>query len=404
MTSLLPENAPQLGTCLYDQFGHLGKHVQTPYCDNWKPVAAPENQPRPTQHICGHGTFAEPCKICAGSYHHAVFDRVPAVEPQVKAFQHPEDLCGQCGNPNPFWFVANDLWNRVVPERSGILCPTCFIERANKIGLDSAWELVPEFSKADHRPEDRLKSAGTDGSSPASARTSDDYPDSGQAPSADLRGPIAGAHPPPDETIQNLWRLRDDVEIFIQHDGADGSVDYDAARVFKARHDMLRTVEKLRRARAPQPATNDHAYGCCCNDCYSRRFVAESSEKELSIGGIPVRIDNTIPEGEIRLYEAPPEAPLAPSKLSAQELKAKSFKITYYSNGGYTGYKVSIPNYEGGEVVRLEDAREYASSSNAALEGQLREAREAPEQIAKWLDANDNKALADDVREGLWKL
>lgn len=53
--------------------------------------------------------------------------------------------CDGCGNPNPVWFTANSLWNRVVPEKTPILCPTCFIERAERdAGLRGAWVLKPE--------------------------------------------------------------------------------------------------------------------------------------------------------------------------------------------------------------------------------------------------------------------
>lgn len=56
-----------------------------------------------------------------------------------------DTICQSCGQPNPCWFAANEIWNRVVPERSGVLCPSCFIKRAELagVGTKDAWKLVP---------------------------------------------------------------------------------------------------------------------------------------------------------------------------------------------------------------------------------------------------------------------
>ena len=60
------------------------------------------------------------------------------------AAMHPEDLCQQCGGPNPTWFAPNETWNRVVPNPVGILCPNCFLKRARAAGIVCFWELRPE--------------------------------------------------------------------------------------------------------------------------------------------------------------------------------------------------------------------------------------------------------------------
>ncbi|MDP9113881.1 MAG: hypothetical protein M3O20_09375, partial [Acidobacteriota bacterium] len=59
---------------------------------------------------------------------------------------HPENMCQECGGPNPVWFAPNHIWNQIVGSEAGMLCPVCFIKRADSKGLYQAggWELVPE--------------------------------------------------------------------------------------------------------------------------------------------------------------------------------------------------------------------------------------------------------------------
>jgi hypothetical protein len=43
------------------------------------------------------------------------------------------------------WFAANELWNRVVPDRVALLCPNCFLKRAKAAGLNpTGWEIREE--------------------------------------------------------------------------------------------------------------------------------------------------------------------------------------------------------------------------------------------------------------------
>lgn len=57
--------------------------------------------------------------------------------------------CMDCGttDKNPVWFTDNVFWNDVMEgiEGSGILCPQCFIERAETKYKTTGWRLLPEF-------------------------------------------------------------------------------------------------------------------------------------------------------------------------------------------------------------------------------------------------------------------
>ncbi len=56
---------------------------------------------------------------------------------------HPEDFCQECGRPNIVWFAPNELWNKIVGSSDGILCPTCFAKRAEKITGKIVWRFEP---------------------------------------------------------------------------------------------------------------------------------------------------------------------------------------------------------------------------------------------------------------------
>lgn len=40
--------------------------------------------------------------------------------------------CMDCGRPCPVWSADNDVWNETVGCSEGLLCPTCFMYRADK--------------------------------------------------------------------------------------------------------------------------------------------------------------------------------------------------------------------------------------------------------------------------------
>lgn len=49
--------------------------------------------------------------------------------------------CGDCGGSTRCWFAPNDLWNRVVGSPYGMLCPNCFIDRAEAAGERPIWSV-----------------------------------------------------------------------------------------------------------------------------------------------------------------------------------------------------------------------------------------------------------------------
>jgi hypothetical protein len=64
-----------------------------------------------------------------------------------------ESICQACGGPNITWFAPNDVWNRVMPDDGGILCPTCFAHAAAAAGIRHAiWRFAPEAERPERAP------------------------------------------------------------------------------------------------------------------------------------------------------------------------------------------------------------------------------------------------------------
>lgn len=60
-----------------------------------------------------------------------------------------DEKCQECRHVNPCWWAPNDLWNAVmIAEREAVLCPSCFIRKAERHGVGSqgAWQLYPSSS------------------------------------------------------------------------------------------------------------------------------------------------------------------------------------------------------------------------------------------------------------------
>lgn len=60
--------------------------------------------------------------------------------------EHPEDFCKKCGRPNIVWFGPNAIWNQAVraANEPEILCPVCFVQLAEAVGLGGVWKVAPK--------------------------------------------------------------------------------------------------------------------------------------------------------------------------------------------------------------------------------------------------------------------
>ncbi len=61
----------------------------------------------------------------------------------MRTEQNIESICQTCGGFNPVWSANNDLFNKVNGSPYGIICPTCFIKKANELGIDMFGIAVP---------------------------------------------------------------------------------------------------------------------------------------------------------------------------------------------------------------------------------------------------------------------
>ncbi len=72
--------------------------------------------------------------------------------------KHPEDFCQECGKENVSWYADNDLWNAVMPDDGGILCPQCFEKKAKDKGLDMIFHASRiNGGMADIHPDSNMK-------------------------------------------------------------------------------------------------------------------------------------------------------------------------------------------------------------------------------------------------------
>jgi hypothetical protein len=100
----------------------------------------------------------------------------PAAAPRTQNQPQREGICQDCGREYGVWFAPNEIWNLVIPNRVGMLCPVCFMMRADHAAISfTGWELRPEnFSKGgrgrkDDDSSERRETSNLDnaGSSPA---------------------------------------------------------------------------------------------------------------------------------------------------------------------------------------------------------------------------------------------
>lgn len=59
-----------------------------------------------------------------------------------------ESTCDECGRENVCWFAPSEIWNAAARDKDGsdpMLCPVCFIKRAERAGFNgAAWRIAPE--------------------------------------------------------------------------------------------------------------------------------------------------------------------------------------------------------------------------------------------------------------------
>jgi hypothetical protein len=64
--------------------------------------------------------------------------------------EHPEATCDDCGGHNVVWFAPAPVWNQVVreplaePSTDPMLCPSCFMLRADKVLGVKTWMVIPK--------------------------------------------------------------------------------------------------------------------------------------------------------------------------------------------------------------------------------------------------------------------
>jgi len=56
------------------------------------------------------------------------------------------EICNDCKSENIVWFTDNVFWDIIMKgDKSKILCPQCFVIRAEKVYKPTGWRLIPEF-------------------------------------------------------------------------------------------------------------------------------------------------------------------------------------------------------------------------------------------------------------------
>jgi len=92
-----------------------------------------------------------------------VGDAIRALSPLDQPIFTPPDEtgCQECGGENPVWFAPHDLWNRVMggedckDDPGGILCPVCFIRRAEMAGIKDVWTVWTVHPIKDNPPRSK---------------------------------------------------------------------------------------------------------------------------------------------------------------------------------------------------------------------------------------------------------
>lgn len=70
------------------------------------------------------------------------------LELQQRPWQPTDRPCQDCDGVNVSWWIENRLWMAVMETKKGILCPTCFVRRAQAMGIgrSGSWQLYAPAS------------------------------------------------------------------------------------------------------------------------------------------------------------------------------------------------------------------------------------------------------------------
>lgn len=54
------------------------------------------------------------------------------------------EICANCGRPvsnaiHTYWLASDNLWEQVNGQSGGVLCPRCFAQQAEEMGISVAW-------------------------------------------------------------------------------------------------------------------------------------------------------------------------------------------------------------------------------------------------------------------------
>ncbi len=63
------------------------------------------------------------------------------------------EICIRCGRPvgphtGSWWYVSEDLWNDIIGEPTGVLCPPCFTTAGDAVGVPICWRATHDKGKA----------------------------------------------------------------------------------------------------------------------------------------------------------------------------------------------------------------------------------------------------------------
>jgi len=60
----------------------------------------------------------------------------------TESISHPENFCQKCNGRNTLWYAHNDLFIKVNGSVNGIICPSCFYDKAKDLGVSIIFKAV----------------------------------------------------------------------------------------------------------------------------------------------------------------------------------------------------------------------------------------------------------------------